>query len=646
MSEQVIENGLSPGKEAAQQTPQDRLKEITEGIERGIQELFSSDKYAQYLKTMSRFHHYSLNNTILIFLQKPDATLVTGFGKWRDKFQRHVKKGEKSIKIIAPTPFTIKKEQEKRDPETNMLVVDEKGDPVMEEVYIQIPRFKVVPVFDVSQTDGKPLPQLVHDLHGHVEHFDAFFEAVMRSSPVPMDIEPLDRNTHGDGYYHLKENRIVLREGMSEVQTISAAIHEITHATLHNEAALKVWQDHYDGVLKDTATQEVEAESVSYAVCQYYGIETKENSFGYIANWSKTKELAELKASLETINQAASSIISEIDRNLDEIMQERGLQPVTQEISGEPAPIPEAAAPSAPVGLRIETSTSLVPSGLLTPDCGVIITMKELQEYGYTANELLPLTQEKAYTLFEQDVPVYALYPDGTESMMMDHAEITAHTGYFGVDREDWKQSRDYQSLLAKHDEGAEVAEQFFINQKSEPAIMIYQLRDQENRSNLQFLSMEELRKTGQTVERGNYEPIYTITTPPDTRNQGALLDAVFQQFNLNRPDDFRGHSLSVSDIVALKVNGQVSFHYVDSTGFQRLPDFLGPDNPQKNAEMAMEDDYGMIDGIINNGKNPALEMNKKEPCSIMEQLKKPLPASRKSPEHPLPGKKKEGLVR
>ena len=620
-----IENTGQP--ENTQNTPKDRLKEITEGIEQGIKDLFASDRYAEYLRVMSRFHHYSVNNTMLIFMQKPDASLVAGFNKWKD-FKRHVLKGAKSIKIIAPIPHTITKEREKRDPDTGFLVVDDQGNPVMEKVTIQIPRFKVVPVFDVSQTEGAPLPTMVHDLHDSVEHYDAFYEAVLRSSPVPIDMEPISPEK-GDGYFSLTDNRIVLRDGMSESQTICAAIHEMTHAKLHNTDALAAFQaENPEHKPKDRATQEVEAESVSYAVCQYYGIETADNSFGYIASWSKGRELKELKSSLETISHTANAIISEIDRNLAEIMSERGLQPLTQEIPGEQPPFDAQPEITSGQETREIISASVIPSDQLMPDCGVALTMQDLWDYGYQENDLLPLTKEKAYALFDEDMAIYALYENGSADMVIDHGEITAHPGYFGIERDDWKQSRDYRNTLARHDAETVQLEQAFLSHADEPAVMIYQHRDQENRSALQFLSMDELQKTGQAVDRGNYEPIYAMTLLPSGKSRDDVLESVFEQFNQNRPEDFKGHSLSVSDVVALKMNGAVTFHYVDSVGFQKIDGFL-PDNPLKNAEMAMEDDYGMIDGIINNGKNLALEEQKEQmvakqpPLPFREQLKR-----------------------
>ena len=214
------------------QTNKERLKEITDSIEAGIKELFASDKYAQYLQVMSRFHRYSVNNQMLIYLQRPDATLVAGFNKWRDQFERNVMKGEKGIKIIAPTPFKKKIEEQKMDPDTKLPLLDAEGNPIMEEKEVKIPMFKPVTVFDVSQTDGKPLPELASNLTGSVQNYDIFMEALRRSSPVPIDIKPI--RDGADGFFSLDSQRITVREGMSEVQTVSAAIHEIAHAKLHN----------------------------------------------------------------------------------------------------------------------------------------------------------------------------------------------------------------------------------------------------------------------------------------------------------------------------------------------------------------------------------------------------------------------------
>ena len=357
-------------------TNRERLQEITAGIEQGIKELFESEKYMRYLSVMSKFHRYSVNNTMLIYMQRPDATLVAGFNKWKNQFERHVKKGEHGITIIAPTPYKKKIEEMKRDPDTHAPILDADGKAVMEEKEIEIPMFRPVKVFDVSQTDGKPLPELASSLSGTVPHYEAFLEAVRRSAPVPIGFEPMAENM--DGYFSSEQQRIALREGMSEVQTISAAVHETAHSKLHDPkkyeaeptwkivmvseggtkhdfrldfateaeaeqaAAEEGWryvdENQFEWRLeveedltavkqaaKNRNTEEVEAESISYAVCQYFGIQTGENSFGYIASWSKDKELKELRASLETINKTSCELINDIEHNYKEICKERGI---------------------------------------------------------------------------------------------------------------------------------------------------------------------------------------------------------------------------------------------------------------------------------------------------------------------------------
>ena len=308
-------------------TNRERLQQITAGIEQGIKELFESEKYMRYLSVMSRFHRYSVNNTMLIYMQKPDATLVAGYNKWKNQFERHVKRGEHGITIIAPTPFKKKIEEQKLDPDTKAPILDAEGKAVVEEREVEIPMFRPVKVFDVSQTDGKPLPELASTLSGNVQNYEAFMEALRRSAPVPLSVEPMAANM--DGYFSPDQQRIAIRAGMSEVQTVSAAVHEIAHSKLHNYAKAQEEEaragDKEPPKKKDRNTEEVEAESISYAVCQYYGIQTGENSFGYIANWSQGKELPELRASLETINKTAGELINDIDRHYKVICKERGI---------------------------------------------------------------------------------------------------------------------------------------------------------------------------------------------------------------------------------------------------------------------------------------------------------------------------------
>ena len=324
-------------------TNRERLQQITAGIEQRIKELFESEKYMRYLSVMSRFHRYSVNNTMLIYMQKPDATLVAGYNKWKNQFERHVKKGEHGITIIAPTPFKKKIEEQKLDPDTKAPILDAEGKAVMEEREVEIPMFRPVKVFDVSQTDGKPLPELASSLSGNVQNYEAFMEALRRSAPVPLSVEPMAANM--DGYFSPDQQRIAIRAGMSEVQTVSAAVHEIAHSKLHNYAKAQEEAaragDKEPPKKKDRNTEEVEAESISYAVCQYYGIQTGENSFGYIANWSQGKELPELRASLETINKAAGELIADIDRHYKVICKERGIDLAAQ--SEQTVPQQEAA---------------------------------------------------------------------------------------------------------------------------------------------------------------------------------------------------------------------------------------------------------------------------------------------------------------
>ena len=316
----------------------EEVKALTERLETGIQDLYTSDKYMAYLDTLSKFHRYSIRNTVLIHLQMPDASHVAGFNKWKNEFERHVMKGQKGIRIFAPAPFIVKKEMEKLDPDTQAPVLDKDGMAVVEEVEMTIPAFKPVSVFDVSQTDGKPLPSLAEDLIGDVRQYEAFMDALKAVSVMPIGMEALDPDT--DGVCRYDSRTIAIREGMSEIQTVAAVVHEMTHAELHDYNQQLEAQEQEDAGREDAADQEgeepapkprsrraeeVEAESVSYVVCQHYGIETGANSFGYIAHWSKDRELNELKASLEIIRKTAASMIDRIDGQFAEICKERGI---------------------------------------------------------------------------------------------------------------------------------------------------------------------------------------------------------------------------------------------------------------------------------------------------------------------------------
>ena len=291
-----------------------QVREITEKLEQGIKELFESERFKEYLTTMSKFYNYSFRNTMLIAMQKPDATLIAGYTAWQRNFDRHVMKGEKGIKILAPAPYKVKEEREKLDTVTQKPILDKDGKPVTEVVEVSRPAFKVVSVFDVSQTDGKELPDIaVDELSGSVENYAAFFDTLKELSPVPIAFENITDGAKS--YFSPVENRIAIQEGMSEIQTIKTAIHEIAHAKLH---AITPGEKVAPEDKKDRRTKEVEAESIAYTVCQRYGIETSDYSFGYIAGWSSDKETKELKASLETIRKTAAEMITGIDEKLKE----------------------------------------------------------------------------------------------------------------------------------------------------------------------------------------------------------------------------------------------------------------------------------------------------------------------------------------
>jgi len=296
-----------------------QIKDITDKLEQGIKDLFESERFKEYLRTMSKFYNYSFNNTLLIAMQKPDATLIAGYTAWQKNFQRQVSKGERGIKILAPAPYKAKVEQDKLDPTTQKPVLDHDGNPQKETVEVVRPAFKVVSVFDVSQTSGKELPDItVDELSGNVENYKAFFSALESISPVPIAFEDIPGGAKG--YYHLEDRRIAIQEGMSEIQTVKTAIHEIAHAKLH---AIDPDKKANPEERKDSRTREVEAESVAYTVCQRYGIETSDYSFGYVAGWSSGKETKELKGSLETIRSTAADMIDSLDAKLKELLEDK-----------------------------------------------------------------------------------------------------------------------------------------------------------------------------------------------------------------------------------------------------------------------------------------------------------------------------------
>ena len=304
-----------------QMTEKQKVKEITDRLEAGLKELFESEKYKSYLSTMSKFHNYSFNNTLLIALQKPEATLVAGYKAWQKNFERHVNKGEKAIRILAPAPYKIKEERDKLDPVTGEMMFDENGMPQKEETEVTIPAFRAVSVFDVSQTDGKPIPELeAQELLSTVEGYEDFVQALMNVFPVPVSFEEIPGDSKG--YFDTVEKRIAVQKNMSESQTLKTMVHEVAHSMLHDKEV----NQSMDVPAKDRNTKEVEAESVAFTVCQHFGIDTSEYSFGYIAGWSSGRDMKELKNSLDTIRRIASELITGIEGALQELQLNREME--------------------------------------------------------------------------------------------------------------------------------------------------------------------------------------------------------------------------------------------------------------------------------------------------------------------------------
>ena len=766
--------------------PAEKLKEITDRLEQGITELFDSERYKEYLRVMSKFHNYSFNNTLLIAMQKPDASLIAGFTAWKNQFQRNVKKGEKGIKIIAPSPFKIKQETEKIDPQTQKAVIGRDGKPVTEEKEITIPAYKVVSVFDVSQTEGKELPDIAVDaLTGDVEQYSDFFAALEKTSPVPIGFEKIEGGAHG--YYHLEDKRIALDEGMSELQTLKTAIHEIAHAKLH-DIDLNAPKDEQQPRV-DRRTREVEAESVAYTVCQHYGLDTSDYSFGYVAGWSSGRELAELKSSLETIRSAAADIINSIDGHIAELQKQREAEKAApdlaaaQEQQSEKATPPltdlqkkaaaiaekyEALSTQEKIGViaqafggtagRIETSpctgkwrgtsdisirfdngASLFLGNRLTPKAKTAAVQRELvndtllrynpeivsaakeaalaslmereakdnaiaaqkglkpytllnvefndgadsqssgymgwyyvtlavdgnicshietglnydiadgkvsaeptrekyfaagalkdSEVDYVFNNVgfssasglyaLPVsdavlqraektlaerTQAQAAQRTEKDV-IYTMHTNPRSESLADRSFLQAYEQqpdgkaipgdllFVGTPE---KCRELLQSLNAGELTQGEVKALYAKAQEPDrDSFSIYQLKRGDETRDLRFEPYDRLNAAGHTVDPANYDLIYSAPLAP-----GTSLEAIFTRFNIDHPKDFKGHSLSVSDVVVLHQNGQDTAHYVDSIGYRQTPEFLQPQNYLKHVEDIVEQNDNNFDGIINN---------------------------------------------
>ena len=519
--------------------PAEKLKEITDRLEQGITELFESERYREYLRVMSKFHNYSINNTLLIAMQKPDASLVAGFSAWKNNFGRNVMKGQKGIKIIAPSPYKVKQEMKKIDPHTQQPIIGKDGKPVTEEKEITIPAYKVVSVFDVSQTEGKELPDIaVDELTGDVERYRDFFAALEKTSPVPIGFEQIPGSSHG--YYHLEDKRIAIQEGMSELQTLKTAIHEIAHAKLHDIDLNAPENEQQPRV--DRRTREVEAESVAYTVCQHYGLDTSDYSFGYVAGWSSGRELSELKSSLETIRSAAAEIINSIDETLAELSKAQDME---QTAGQEQPDKEETAAPEQP-----KQEAPAQEKAAFTPE-----TIYRVRRNPYSDSK------DNTYLL-----QAYVTQENGRAKM-----SAVLFTGTPQKCRELMGQLKSgeltegqVKELYAKAQETAKTAEQ------DKDTYSIYQLKHGDETRDLRFEPYDRLQVTGNVVDKANYELVYSAELTP-----GTSLEDIYTRFNIDHPKDFKGHSLSVSDVVVLHQDGQDTAHYVDSFGYKSVPEFL-----------------------------------------------------------------------
>ena len=781
-------------------TEKQKVKEITDKLEEGLKELFESGKYKNYLSTMSKFHNYSVNNTLLIALQRPDASLVAGYQAWQKNFNRHVNKGEKGIRILAPAPYKIKEERDKLDPVTGEIMLDQDGMPQTEEVEIKIPAFRAVSVFDVKQTSGEPIPELeAKELLSTVEGYEDFVKAVTYVAPVPISFEDIPGDSKG--FFSPTEKRIAVQEGMSESQTLKTMVHETAHSMLHDKEINK----DILASAKDRNTKEVEAESIAYTVCQHFGIDTAEYSFGYIAGWSSGRDMKELKSSLDTIRRTASELITGIEGQLRELQRDRELMQGQEKESllliqnsdlseyslvnvrgMDAAEIIEALLAmndddrlsvaaylesrgawtteianqdtkefgeyhldvryytdtneiidlkaerewneraKEPVGaddvilkithsdgFEVERITNKTPEevreimGALTKlevkgrknihDClescgadyipiivdggrnsgmpqfndfeidldkkdvvmmghlspvkqaeGIInrlefaktafsddernlivnyafklndmektrelaehiyyeetegsqgaalavidaqaeidalpdpmIGLWEMEEYGYTWNEMLPLTQGRALELFDRDLSVCLLHEDGSETTVHDRKQITGHGGIFGIEKGDWENEKNFRAMREELEEsGADREAQLLHGDTDQYGI--YQLKDNPELRDFHFAGTEELLKRGilsddfGEIQPGNYNLVYAgELSDIHGQSQREKLNAVFEKFNIDHPADYKGHSLSVSDVVVLHENGENSAHFVDSFGFTRLPGFM-----------------------------------------------------------------------
>ena len=487
------------------------LQSILKSLEKGISEIFNSERYTKYLQTMSKFHSYSFNNTMLIALQRPDATLVAGYQNWKS-MGRQVMSDEKGMKIIAPAPIKKKMMKEVLD-EEGRPILNEKGDSIMEEVEVKIPKFKVVTVFDIAQTIGEPIELIIpEELKEAVNNYDLFMKAITEVSSVPIRFDEISGNAKG--YYHNEDKEIVIRKGMSESQTIKTVIHESGHARLHDRDEMKAKAE-----MKDRMTAEVEAESVAYCVCYAFGLDTSEYSFPYIANWSSGKDMKELKSSMDLIRHTAGEMIDELSAKMQELLAERGL-PMKEEKKRKFLPAMEAA------GYYLDEKRSTDDQLRFVPD-GV--------------HQLSGV-----------------LYADSWD-------DVESWFGQGGID--DQFTAERIQRVL--YPERFEKSSEEMMYEDNGERFSIYQIKEGSKAEQYRFLGMDYINKEGLEVVAADYECVYSgILLKSDD------LETLYSMFNDLPPADFKAHSMSVSDVVVMNRNHELRAYYVDQFGFTELPAF------------------------------------------------------------------------
>ena len=582
---------------ADERTEKQKVQEITDKLEEGLKELFESERYKTCLSTMSKFHNYSINNTLLIAMQKPEATLVAGYKAWQKNFERHVNKGEKAIRILAPAPYKIKEERDKLDPVTGEMMFDENGMPQKEQVEVTIPAFRAVSVFDVSQTDRKPIPELeAQELLSTVEGYEDFVQALMNVAPVPIGFEDIPGDSKG--YFHTEEKRIAVQENMSESQTLKTMVHEVAHSMLHNKEINR--DDLIEEPAKDRNTKEVEAESVAYTVCQHFGIDTSDYSFGYIAGWSSGKDMKELKSSLDTIRKTASELITGIEGALRELQLNREIEQEQSKkcilliqngdltefslvnVRGMDTQEVVAALSRMSEDDKLSIQAYLESKGAWTTEFGNEKT-REFEEYHLDVRYNLDTDEiiDVKAKIAEQIDRNFSAMEQAEQLINRLEAEKTIFTS------DDRNLIVNYAYKLDDMDKTRELAENE-INQEAQllhsdsDKYGIYQLKHNSELDHLRFEGTESLKRMGitkdnfDTIKPENYELIYVgELSELQEQTEGETLEAIYEKFNIDHPEDYKGHSLSVSDIVVLHQKGENSAHFVDSFGFTGLSDFI-----------------------------------------------------------------------